>query len=217
MSSEIRELRVEAKGKQILRGLNLAIADGEIVVITGPNGSGKSTLAKTIAGIVKPASGKLIFNGSDLSKLNVTERAQAGIAFSFQQPVKFKGITARELLEISAGTDDDSDATAEKYLEMVGLSPSEYLEREVNGSLSGGELKRIEIASILAREKAQLLIFDEPEAGIDMWSFDNLVQIFQKMRRDTAGRSILIISHQREMMKMADRVVILRDGKVADV
>ena len=212
MSLEIRNLEVEADGKKILKGVDLDVSEGEIVIITGPNGSGKSTLAKAIAGIIKPSAGKVIFDGTDLSELDVTERAQAGLAFSFQQPVKFKGIVARELLEIASGSSDDH--VAEKYLKMVGLNPAEYLEREVNGSLSGGELKRVEIASVLAR-KARLTIFDEPEAGIDMWSFDNLIQIFQEMRRDLSGRSVVIISHQRKIMEMADRVILLKNGRIA--
>ena len=210
---EIRDLEVEADGKKILKGLDLTVNDGEIVVITGPNGSGKSTLAKAIAGIIKPSAGKVIFNGADLGSLGVTERAQAGLAFSFQQPVKFKGIVVRELLEIASDSSDSR--VVEKYLKMVGLNPSEYLDREVNGSLSGGELKRIEIASVLAR-KARLTIFDEPEAGIDMWSFANLIQIFQKMRQGLSGRSIVIISHQRKIMEMADRVILVRNGRIVE-
>ena len=194
---------------KILNDISLAVNPGELIVITGPNGSGKSTLAEVIAGIKIPSSGKIILDGADITKKSVYERANLGIAYSFQQPVHFKGLTIRDLLQVAI-TDKD---TPEKLLKSVGLAPEEYLDREINSSLSGGELKRIEIASVLAR-KAKLTIFDEPEAGIDIWSFDNLIKIFRKMHENLKSSSTIIISHQKQIMKIADRVILLKDGKI---
>lgn len=196
--------------KIILDNVSFSVSSGQFVVITGPNGSGKSTLAQIIMGIKTPDSGKILLNKSDITKLNITERAKLGIAYAFQQPIKLKGITVFELLNITNG-ELMSTEMAGKYLKQVGLAPDEYLSREINSELSGGELKRIEIASVLARN-AKVMVFDEPEAGIDMWSFDNLIQIFKKLKSD--NRTVIVISHQEKLMKMADEIVMLRDGKI---
>lgn len=180
-------------GKQVLRDLNLTIPDGKLIVITGPNGSGKTTLARIIAGIEAPASGKVYVDEEDITNLDVTERAKKGISFAFQQPVRFKGITVRQLIEIAAN-DSLNDARLCNILSSVGLCAKDYLDREVNSTLSGGEIKRIEIATVLARH-TRLSVFDEPEAGIDLWSFKNLIQVFQNMREDLKG-TLIIISHQ---------------------
>ena len=181
------------------------------VAFTGPNGGGKSTLAKVIAGIITPTEGKILFDGEDITSLSVTERAKRGISYAFQQPVRFKGLTVRDLISIAAGRSANvSDACA--YLSEVGLCARDYLDREVNASLSGGELKRIEIATILARG-TKLSVFDEPEAGIDLWSFGNLINVFQKMYDKTNG-SILIISHQERILDIADKIVVIAGGEV---
>lgn len=198
--------------KTIIRDLNLKIDDGKFIVITGPNGGGKSTLAKIIAGIIRPDKGQIIFNGEDITALSITERAKKGVSFAFQQPVKFKGIKVIDLLRIAAGKDLKIPEAC-TYLSEVGLCARDYINREVNGSLSGGELKRIEIATILAR-KTSLSVFDEPEAGIDLWSFQNLTRIFEKMRKDITDGSILIISHQERILKIADEIVVIADGQV---
>ena len=202
----------ENGGKEvILRDVNLKISE-RFVAITGPNGSGKSTLAKIIAGIVKPTAGRVLFDGQDITDLSITERARMGISFAFQQPVRFKGITVKDMISLAAGT-NISVAKACEYLSEVGLCAKEYINREVNASLSGGELKRIEIAMINARG-TKLSVFDEPEAGIDLWSFNNLIRVFQKMHERTNG-SILIISHQERILDIADKVVVIADGRVA--
>ena len=181
------------------------------VAFTGPNGGGKSTLAKVIAGIIAPTEGQIFWEGEDVTSLSVTERARKGISYAFQQPVRFKGLTVRDLISIAAGKNANiSDACA--YLSEVGLCARDYLDREVNASLSGGELKRIEIATILARG-TKLSVFDEPEAGIDLWSFGNLINVFEKMYRKTQG-NILIISHQERILNIADRIVVISGGKV---
>lgn len=206
---------VEENGKniEILRNINLKIND-RFVAITGPNGGGKSTLAKIIAGIIKPTSGQIIWDGTDITDKSITERANAGISFAFQQPVRFKGITVHDLISMAAGKSISVDQAC-KYLSEVGLCAKEYIKREVNGSLSGGELKRIEIATILARS-TKLSIFDEPEAGIDLWSFQNLIEVFEKMHQEIQG-SILIISHQERILNIADQIIVLADGEVSDV
>ena len=199
--------------KTILNDVNLTL-DDHFVAFTGPNGGGKSTLAKVIAGIITPTEGKILFDGEDITNLSVTERAKRGISYAFQQPVRFKGITVRDLLSISAGKQAKvSDACA--YLSEVGLCARDYIDREVNASLSGGELKRIEIATILARG-TKLSVFDEPEAGIDLWSFGNLINVFEKMREKTQG-NILIISHQERILNIADKIVVIANGKVDKV
>lgn len=196
--------------KQILQNVNLRLEE-RFVAFTGPNGGGKSTLAKVIAGIIRPTEGRIYFDGRDITDLSITERAKSGISYAFQQPVRFKGLTVRDLINIAAGrTMKVSDACA--YLSEVGMCARDYIDREVNASLSGGELKRIEIATILARG-TKLSVFDEPEAGIDLWSFGNLIKVFENMYRKTQG-SILIISHQERILNIADKIVVIADGKV---
>ena len=207
------EVEDERGKKQILKDINLTL-DERFVAFTGPNGGGKSTLAKVIAGILKPTEGKIYFNGEDITNLSITERAQKGISYAFQQPVRFKGLTVQDLINISVGKKMKvADACA--YLSEVGLCARDYLNREVNASLSGGELKRIEIATILARS-TPLSIFDEPEAGIDLWSFGNLIKVFEKMHEKTQG-NILIISHQERILNIADKIVVLANGQVQSV
>ena len=196
---------------EILKDVSFCV-DERFVAITGPNGSGKSTVAKIIAGIVTPTSGRVLLDGEDITDLSVTERAKRGISFAFQQPVRFKGITVKDLISLAAGT-NISVAAACEYLSEVGLCAKEYINREVNASLSGGELKRIEIAMINARG-TKLSVFDEPEAGIDLWSFNNLIRVFEKMHERTHG-SILIISHQERILDIADKIVVIADGRVA--
>ena len=198
--------------KQILQDINLTL-DERFVAFTGPNGGGKSTLAKVIAGIVTPTEGRIFLDGEDITDLSVTERAQKGISYAFQQPVRFKGLTVRDLIDIAAGKKlKMADACA--YLSEVGMCARDYIDREVNASLSGGELKRIEIATILARA-TKLSVFDEPEAGIDLWSFGNLIKVFEKMHEKTQG-NILIISHQERILNIADRIVVIADGRIRD-
>ena len=199
------------KTTKILDDISLTINE-RFVAITGPNGSGKSTLAKIIAGIYTPDCGQIILDGVDITNMNITERSRAGISFAFQQPVKFKGITVKDLISLAAGS-KISVSEACKYLSEVGLCAKEYINREVNGSLSGGELKRIEIAMINARG-TKFSVFDEPEAGIDLWSFNNLIQVFEKMHKRTNG-NILIISHQERILDIADKIVVLSGGKIA--
>ncbi len=198
----------EDGSKDIIKNLNLKI-DDSFVVITGPNGGGKSTLAKLIAGIIKPTSGQILLDGEDITELSITDRAKKGISFAFQQPVRFKGITVHDLISLSSGR-DVSIAEACDYLSQVGLCARDYVSREVNASLSGGELKRIEIATVLARS-TKISIFDEPEAGIDLWSFKSLINVFEKMH-DNLGGSIIIISHQERILNIADKVIVLANG-----
>ncbi len=202
----------DSKDKEILKDINLKI-DEHLVVITGPNGGGKSTLAKMIAGIIKPVSGKIILDGEDITELSITERANKGISFAFQQPVRFKGLTVMDMIRLAAGK-DITIPEACGYLSEVGLCAKDYINREINASLSGGEVKRIEIAMVLARE-TKFSIFDEPEAGIDLWSFQNLIQVFEKMYKKIKG-SILIISHQERILNIADKIIVLADGQVID-
>jgi len=199
------------KENRIIDNINLTINE-RFVAITGPNGGGKSTLAKLIAGIYKADSGQILLDGVDITNMNVTERSRAGISFAFQQPVRFKGITVKDLISLAAGN-KISVAEACKYLSEVGLCAKEYVNREVNETLSGGELKRIEIAMINARG-TKFSIFDEPEAGIDLWSFNNLIKVFEKMHEKTHG-CIMIISHQERILDIADKIVVVADGKVA--
>ena len=212
---ELKHISFDADGedgnKEILRDVSLTI-DERMVVITGPNGSGKSTLAKIIAGIITPTSGKLLFNGEDITEMSITDRARAGIGFAFQQPVRFKGLQVFDLIRLATRT-KLSSVDACKYLSEVGLCARDYINREVNASLSGGELKRIEIATVLAKG-SQLSVFDEPEAGIDLWSFRNLTEVFQQMREDIHDSSILIISHQERILEIADEIIVLKDGRV---
>ena len=202
---------VSGKTTKIIDNISLTINE-RFVAITGPNGSGKSTLAKLIAGIITPDEGQILLDGVDITNMNITERSRAGISYAFQQPVKFKGISVKDLISLAAGKKISiSEACA--YLSEVGLCAKEYINREVNGSLSGGELKRIEIAMINARG-TKFSVFDEPEAGIDLWSFNNLIQVFEKMHEKTQG-NILIISHQERILDIADKIVVIANGKVA--
>jgi len=207
------EVPKENGQKEIIRDVSLKIDEHKFVVITGPNGGGKSTLAKLIVGIEKPTSGRIFFNGEDITDKSITERAQMGISFAFQQPVRFKGIHVLDLIRMAAGK-NMSAADACEYLSEVGLCAKDYINREVNASLSGGELKRIEIATILARG-TQLSVFDEPEAGIDLWSFKNLIRVFENMQAKNQDGSILIISHQERILNIADEIIVIKDGQIA--
>ena len=198
------------EGKVILRDVSLKI-DDRFVAVTGPNGSGKSTMAKLIAGIYTPTSGQILLDGVDITNLSITERAKGGISFAFQQPVRFKGITVKELISIASGK-NISVAEACSFLSEVGLCAKDYVNREVDGSLSGGELKRIEIAMINARG-TKLSVFDEPEAGIDLWSFNNLIRVFEKMHEKING-NIIIISHQERILDIADKIIVVSNGEV---
>ena len=211
---ELQHICFERQNKKILDDINLKIDTNKFIAITGPNGSGKSTLVKIIMGIEKPDSGKVILDGKDITNLSINERAKLGVGFAFQQPVKFKGITVYDLLKIASNKDIDKKEACE-ILSQVGLCAKEYVDREVNGSLSGGELKRIEIATVFLR-KSKLTIFDEPEAGIDLWSFQNLIEVFEKMR-DLIKGTILIISHQERILKISDEVILMKNGKIKDI
>ena len=202
----------EGGQKEIIRDISLTIKEKQFVVITGPNGGGKSTLAKLIAGIEKPTSGQILLDGEDITNMSITERARKGISFALQQPVRFKGIEVYDLLRIASGK-FISITEACEYLSEVGLCARDYINREVNSSLSGGELKRIEIATVLARN-TRLSVFDEPEAGIDLWSFQNLIKVFERMQETHKDGSILIISHQERILDIADEIVVLAEGKV---
>ncbi len=207
------EVNADGQDKEIVRDVSLKLLEGRLSVVTGPNGGGKSTLARLIAGIEKPTAGRILLDGRDITDWSVTDRARAGIAFAFQQPVRFKGIQVMDLIRLAAGK-TLSVAQACEYLSQVGLCARDYIDREVNASLSGGELKRIEIATVLARA-ARISVFDEPEAGIDLWSFQNLIEVFEHMRSHIEGSSILIISHQERILNIADEVIVLREGRVA--
>lgn len=209
---EIQNIVFNPDGKRnILDGIDLKIPDGKLVVLTGPNGGGKTTLAKTIAGINKPNEGKLLFEGVDIVPLNPTQRANIGLSYAFQQPVRFKGISVRDLLNIAAGRKLTDDELSEA-LQRVGMEYGAYIDRDVDNHLSGGEIKRIEIASVLLRN-SKLVILDEPEAGIDLWSFNNLIRVFE-MIRDERDRSLIIISHQERILSIADEIVMIQDGRV---
>lgn len=207
---ELQNISFHADDKDILKDINLKI-DDKFVAVTGPNGSGKSTLLKIIMGIIKPTSGKVIFDGQDITDLPVNERANLGISFAFQQPVRFKGLKVKDLLAIAAG-ENGASAKVRAYLKAVGLCPMDYLDREINDTLSGGEMKRIEIAMAAARG-GKMSLFDEPEAGIDLWSFQSLIEVFENLRNVTNG-NILIISHQERILEIADKIIYLKDGQV---
>lgn len=206
------EVDDDGDSKGIIKDLSLTIEDGKFTVITGPNGGGKSTLAKLIAGLIKPTSGRIYLDGEDITDLSITDRALKGIGYAFQQPVRFKGIRVIDLLRIAAGKDLKVNEACE-YLSEVGLCARDYVNREVNASLSGGELKRIEIATVIARN-TKLSVFDEPEAGIDLWSFQNLTKIFEKMRNENKKGAVMVISHQERILKIADEIVVLANGTV---
>ena len=199
------------KTKDILKDISLTIDDKKFVAITGPNGGGKSTLAKIIAGIEKPTAGQIFFNGTDITQMSITDRAKMGISYAFQQPVRFKGIKVKDLIKLAAG-EGVSVAGACDYLSEVGLCARDYINRDVDASLSGGELKRIEIATIIARN-TELSVFDEPEAGIDLWSFKNLIKVFEKMHKENE-KSIIIISHQERILNIADEIIVVAAGQL---
>lgn len=208
---QLEHIRYEIDGKVILDDINLELQN-EFVAITGPNGSGKSTLAKIIMGLCQPTGGRILFEGEDITNLSVDERANRGISYAFQQPVRFKGLKVRDLLEIANNTGDKKAVYG--ALESVGLNAKEYLNRELDDTLSGGEMKRIEIAMNVLRQ-AKLSLFDEPEAGIDLWSFQSLIHLFEKMQKEIEG-GILIISHQERILRIADRIVYLKEGKILE-
>ena len=212
---EFQNVSYTAGEADILRNVSFSVSE-RFVAVTGPNGSGKSTIAKLIAGIYTPTSGKILLDGVDITNLSITERAKLGISFAFQQPVRFKGLTVKDLISLAAGKVDGkkiSAAAACAYLSEVGLCAREYIDREVDASLSGGELKRIEIAMTMARG-TKLTVFDEPEAGIDLWSFNNLIDVFRKMHDKTKG-SIIIISHQERILDIADKIIVVSGGEIA--
>lgn len=204
------DVEQDGEDKGILRDIDLTI-DERFVAITGPNGGGKSTLAKIIAGIYTPTSGRILLDGEDITGRDITQRAHRGVSFAFQQPVRFKGLTVKDLITLASGKNIGVPEAC-NYLSEVGLCAKDYIDREVDGSLSGGELKRIEIAMIMARG-TKLSVFDEPEAGIDLWSFSNLIQVFEHLHEKING-SILIISHQERILNIADRIIVLADGQV---
>lgn len=214
MILELKNISFERENKKILDNINLKVDLGKFVAITGPNGSGKSTLVKIIMGIEKPDSGNIIFDGKDITNMEINERAKLGISFGFQQPVKFKGITVYDLLKIASHRKITKREACDA-LAKVGLCAKEYVDREVNGSLSGGELKRIEIATVALRE-TKLTIFDEPEAGIDLWSFNNLIDVFQTMSHKTKGTT-MIISHQERILQIADEIILMKSGKIQKI
>lgn len=200
------------EGEEILKGIDLTVPEGKLTVITGPNGGGKTSLAKIIAGLYEVSEGSIIYNGEDITHMSITDRAKKGIAYAFQQPVRFKGLSVRDLLEL-ANEEKLSEDKLCGMLATVGLCAQEYIDREVDASLSGGESKRIEIATVLNRKGAELLVFDEPEAGIDLWSFTNLISAFEGIKKN-GNRSLVIISHQERIMEIADYIAVVTDGKI---
>ena len=214
MLLELKNINYIEDNKHILKDISLKIEEGKFVAITGPNGAGKSTLMKIVMGLVKQSSGQIIYNGDDMTNLSIDKRALKGISYSFQQPVKFKGITVKKMLELSSGEKIKKDKI-EEVLNIVGLDVKEYLYRELDDTLSGGELKRIEIASILLKDSS-LMIFDEPEAGIDLWGFSNLIGLFENIKKNT-GKTVIIISHQEKILKYADEIVVLKKGELAGI
>ena len=211
---ELKNICFTRDNKKILDNINLKIDNNKFIAITGPNGSGKSTLVKMIMGIEKPDSGEIIFEGKDITNLEINERAKLGISFAFQQPVRFKGITVYDLLKIAAGKHITKKEACDA-LSQVGLCAKEYVDREVSSSLSGGELKRIEIATVVLR-KSKLTIFDEPEAGIDLWSFNNLIEVFENLIKTVKGTTV-IISHQERILNIADEIILMKRGKIEKI
>lgn len=211
---ELKNISFIRDNKKILNNINLKIDSNKFIAITGPNGSGKSTLAKIIMGIEKPDSGKIFFQGTNITNMPINERAKLGIGFAFQQPVRFKGLTVKDLIDISAGNTISMNEACD-YLADVGLCAKEYISRPIDGKLSGGELKRIEIAMLTAKNSI-LTIFDEPEAGIDLWSFNNLINVFEKMK-NTSNNTILAISHQERILNIADEIIVLKNGEILDI
>jgi Fe-S cluster assembly ATP-binding protein len=216
---KLEHISFTADDKEILKDINLTL-DDHFIAITGPNGSGKSTLLKVIMGIITPDTGRILLDGEDITDLSITERARKGISFAFQQPVRFKGLRVRDLLELAAGRKKGKEGTEAFYqacrtLNAVGLDAKEYIGRELNDTLSGGEMKRIEIAMAAARGTA-LTLFDEPEAGIDLWSFQSLIQVFEKLYQQTSG-TIMIISHQERILNIADKIVVVANGEIAQI
>ena len=213
---ELKNIKFEVdennQSVEILKDISFSIDKNKFVVITGPNGGGKSTIARTITGVIKPTSGQILFNDTDITDMSITDRAKLGIGYGLQQPVRFKGISVKHLLRIAAGRELTVTEACE-YLSRVGLCARDYIDREVNASLSGGELKRIEIATILAR-KPILSVFDEPEAGIDLWSFQSLIKVFEQMREEIEDSSILVISHQERILEIADEIIVIADGRI---
>ncbi len=212
---EIKNISVdvpdEGDNREILKNVSLCVEEGRLVALTGPNGGGKSTLARVIAGITPPSSGSILFDGTDITSLSVTERARLGIGFAFQQPVRFRGLTVRDLLSLAAGKDVPGETLC-GYLKDVGLCAQDYLDREVGSALSGGEIKRIEIATVLARG-ARLALFDEPEAGIDLWSFGSLIGVFERLKHTLRG-NVIVITHQQRILEIADEIVVLAQGEI---
>ena len=214
---ELKNIRYDVddnKGRvEILKDVSFTVESGKFVVITGPNGGGKSTIAKLIAGVNKSTGGQILFDGEDITEKSITDRARMGISYALQQPVRFKGIRVLDLLRIAAAK-TLSVAEACEYLSRVGMCARDYIDREVNDSLSGGELKRIEIAMTAARG-TKLTLFDEPEAGIDLWSFQSLINVFENMRKEIKGSSILVISHQERILRIADEIIVVADGRIS--